>query len=1088
MLRFGIDLIPTDRRHAVALFSWDRLHAGVLVLVILFLSGCSEPAPEEGRPLDGPWEYALTREPDNLADIRGLAFESLPQPYAALGPLLPDRSTYVVLRTKFDLPPEFLTEPILSFYLGRVNACDRTYLNGRLIGETGRFPPEPTDPWNIPRVYPASRPLLKDAGNELLLVIYPGYASPGLEDVPFIGPRRAMEHLAGLATMQHMTLHMITALFALAAAFIFLLMYLKRRRVVFYLHYSLALVFFFIYSINNFAWGLPFLSDMPFFNALWFQKIDWSALYIFYGFTTLFFRDFLERHSVWPTRFALGFVLVAVLAHCTAMDRESFAAVRVGFLPGIVGFQALHMIWVINARRERVETVSVLLILVVALVSAMTLNDVIVAVFQLPWMFLAPLAIPTMLGGLTLVQIDHFVNAHNEVERLSADQDRLNQEITRQNERLSRLDQLKDQFLANTSHELRTPLNGIIGLADSLIQGAAGELKHEATENLQLIASSGRRLSNLVNDLLDFSRIRHDDLILRRKAVDVHAVIGVVLALSQHIIGDRPIELRHDDEPVPPVDADEDRLEQVLHNLIGNAIKFTKAGAVTVSARVVDAQDDGTAPGFVEISVEDTGIGIPEDRQALVFDSFTQGDGAISREYGGTGLGLSISKQLVELHGGEIRMKSSPGRGTTVYFTLPVSHGEAEAPAWTEVQRRAHLIEDLIDSGTVENDAPVEIPASNGTPYSVLVVDDDSINRRVLRNQLRMLSLQVIEADSGRAALEKVEQHELDVILLDVMMPGLSGYEVCRFIREKSSPSELPIIMLTAKNRVIDIVTGLESGANDYLVKPFDARELSARVANMLELKRAAQTQSHLAAIEGDLEKARQIQQSLIPRSAPIVPGLKVGALYQAMESVGGDYYDFHTDGTLFEVLVADVAGHGIPAALLVSAVHLAFAFERQRQPDPGEFLANLNRAFSGQAGSSFVTACHVKIDTKLRKLWTANAGHPPMFLRRASSKTIEVVRPKGVPLGILPGPRFAVQELDLAPGDRIVLYTDGVTEAAAANFEEFGEERIQEKMLEHANLSAADFTDRLLADVIEWCGGTASIGDDIAIVVIDVE
>lgn len=1083
MLRFGIDLILTYRRQ----FSWPcrRAWGPGLVLLLLLFTGCGT-ALEDGVPLKGRWEYALTRNPDDLGSIRKLAFQPLPHANSALGPLLPDRSIYIVLRSNFDLPAELRDVPALAFYLGRVNACDRTYLNGRLIGETGHFPPEATDPWNIPRMYPASRALLEDTGNELMLVIYPGYASPGLEDLPILGPRRAMEHLAGLAKFQHMTLYMITALFALAAAFIFLLMYLKRRRVVFYLYYTLALVFFFIYSINNFVWGLPYLSHMPVFNSLWFQKLDWSALYVFYGFTTLFFRDFLERRSVWPTRVAFAFIAVAVITHVIAADRESFAAARVGFLPGIVGFQALHLFWVINARRQGVETASGLLILVVALVSAMTFNDVIVVVFQLPWTFLAPLAIPTMLCGLTLVQIDHFVNAHNEVERLSADQDRLNQEITRQNERLSRLDQLKDQFLANTSHELRTPLNGIIGLADSLIQGAAGQLQSEATENLQLIASSGRRLSNLVNDLLDFSRISHDDLILRRKAVDVHSVIGVVLALSQHLIGDRQIELRHDDTPVPPVDADEDRLEQVLHNLIGNAIKFTKEGAITVSARSLERRDN--EPAFVEIVVEDTGIGIPRDRQQLVFESFTQGDGAISREYGGTGLGLSISKQLVELHGGEIRLQSAPGQGTVVCFTLPISLEDSDAPAWTEVQRRVNTIEDLIDRGTVPEDGPVEMPASNGTPYTVLVVDDDSINRRVLRNQLRMLSLHVVEADSGRAALEKVESIQFDVILLDVMMPGLSGYEVCRFIREKSSPSELPIIMLTAKNRVIDIVAGLESGANDYLVKPFDSRELTARVANMLELKRAAETQSHLAAIEGDLEKARQIQQSLIPGTAPQVAGLKVGALYQAMESVGGDYYNFHTDGSIFEVLVADVAGHGIPAALLVSAVHLAFAFERQRQPDPAEFLANLNRAFSGQAGNSFVTACHLRIDTQARRMWTANAGHPPMFLRRAASKTIESIRPKGVPLGILPGPRFAVQEVPLERGDRIFLYTDGVTEAADAKFEEFGEERIQEKMLQHADLSAADFANRMLADVIEWCGGTANIGDDIAIVVLDVE
>jgi PAS domain S-box-containing protein len=248
------------------------------------------------------------------------------------------------------------------------------------------------------------------------------------------------------------------------------------------------------------------------------------------------------------------------------------------------------------------------------------------------------------------------------------------EELQQKNEALSRLDQLKDEFLANTSHELRTPLNGIIGIAQSLIDGAAGALSPEQAYNLSMIVSSGSRLATLVNDILDFSKLKHQELDIQLKAVDMHTITEVVLTLSQPLVDQKPLQLTNKvGSDLPPVKADEDRVQQIMHNLVGNALKFTKEGTVTVSA-VEQA-------GALAITVADTGMGIPPDKFDTIFQSFEQIDASTTRSHGGTGLGLSITKQLVELHGGTIKVDSQAGQGSQFTFTPSAGFNQKWRPS-----------------------------------------------------------------------------------------------------------------------------------------------------------------------------------------------------------------------------------------------------------------------------------------------------------------------------------------------------------------------------------------------------------------------
>ena len=411
--------------------------------------------------------------------------------------------------------------------------------------------------------------------------------------------------------------------------------------------------------------------------------------------------------------------------------------------------------------------------------------------------------------------------------------------------RLREINHLKDQFLANTSHELRTPLYGIIGLAESMVDGASGELPPTAKGHLGSIVASGKRLSSLVNDILDYSRMTGKGLRLRRSAVDLKALTDVVLTLTEPLVGSKRLELINAVDPgLAKVDADEARLQQILLNLVGNAVKFTEEGSVEVSA-----ERDGAR---VVVRVRDTGIGIPVDQQQRIFEAFEQADASTEREFGGTGLGLAVTKQLVGFHGGSLGVESVPGEGSLFYFTLPQAGFEDESgviapPVLRDLEARP-VGADPREEGRAPESAPEGVPETAAVgeesivelpeeQLTVLVVDDEPVNRLVLENQLRTRGYRVVEASSGEEALRRVAEEAVpDLVLLDVMMPKMSGYEVCRRLRERFPPHELPIIFLTAKNQPHDLVTGFKQGANDYLTKPVAKSELLARVRSHLEI------------------------------------------------------------------------------------------------------------------------------------------------------------------------------------------------------------------------------------------------------------
>jgi signal transduction histidine kinase/class 3 adenylate cyclase/ActR/RegA family two-component response regulator len=398
---------------------------------------------------------------------------------------------------------------------------------------------------------------------------------------------------------------------------------------------------------------------------------------------------------------------------------------------------------------------------------------------------------------------------------------------------LRRLDKLKDEILANTSHELRTPLQGIIGLSESMLDGAAGALSDAVWRNLSMMVASGQRLARLVDDILDFSRLKTRELRLAPKAVDLHVAVDVVVTLMQPLVRNRPLRLVNDvPASLPPVFADEARLQQILNNLVGNALKFTDQGEVRVSA---EAGQSG-----MRVDVADSGIGIPPEAHERIFESFEQVESGADRLRGGTGLGLSVTRQLVELQGGRIWVRSEAGKGSTFSFTLPLAARQAQAiapPATTApaVERQRQTEPEAEIAGG--NGVSLAATANGDGHVRILVVDDEPVNQQVLSNHLSLERYSVTRAMNGDEALRLLDAGEkFDLVLLDVMMPRMSGYEVCQRIRQTHLPTELPVIMVTAKTQSDDLVTGLSVGANDYIGKPFSKQELLARIKTHLNL------------------------------------------------------------------------------------------------------------------------------------------------------------------------------------------------------------------------------------------------------------
>lgn len=429
-------------------------------------------------------------------------------------------------------------------------------------------------------------------------------------------------------------------------------------------------------------------------------------------------------------------------------------------------------------------------------------------------------------------------------------------------EQLRELDKLKNQFLANMSHELRTPLNSIIGFSRVILKGIDGPVSDLQQQDLTAIYNAGQHLLGLINDILDLSRIEAGKMELNFEDLQIESLISSVMATARGLVKEKKIMLEQRVQPnLPIIQADATRIRQVLLNLLQNAAKFTEEGHI----RVLATLESAPSGQVIKISVEDTGIGIAMEDQERLFQPFTQVDSSTTRKVGGTGLGLSISRNLIDLHGGEIGVRSTVGKGSTFYFTLPLK----------------------IETPKIEYD---------GERKLVLAIDDDPNVVELYERYLNSQGFEVIPVHDPNRAVELAIELKPFAITLDVMMPSKNGWQVMQDLKAHDATRNIPVIFCTI---IEEKTRGFRLGASDYLLKPI----LEEDLVNALVRLEAVNEIHTVLVIDDDSEVLRLVEKILKPTG-----------LYDLILAEGGEMgmialKKYNPDVILLDLLMDDLDG-----------------------------------------------------------------------------------------------------------------------------------------------------------------------------------
>lgn len=496
--------------------------------------------------------------------------------------------------------------------------------------------------------------------------------------------------------------------------------------------------------------------------------------------------------------------------------------------------------------------------------------------------------------------------------------------LQRSLKKLREYDQLKTTFFSNISHELRTPLTMIISPVDRIIETHGPDIPARVGSLMEVVRVNANRLLELINQLLEFSKLEAGRAKLSPSAVDLNALARDLVSAAQPLAEQRGVVLRTKlDTRLPLIAADAEKIETVLRNLLSNALKFTPAGGVVE----IESQSHEQ---HAQMAVTDTGIGISREDYGRVFERFVQIDGSASRQYSGTGLGLALVKEFVELHGGEIHLDSEVGLGSRFWFTLPLTSLVANAAEPVQPAARPAKTHRFAELMTVDEPAPKSEAASTvpaDAPH--VLIADDTPEMRSLIAEILADHYHVATVADGAEAWEAVQKRLPDLILSDVMMPHVDGYELCRRIKENPATAAIPFVMLTAKADLTMKIEGLNRGADDYLVKPFSPEELRARVGSLLRLKnlhselekRNGELQTTLAELRST--QAQLIQSEKMSSLGQLVAGL-AHEINNAINAVYNGIQPLHARSKRLEGMVAQALA--APADENISEVRLEIA------------------------------------------------------------------------------------------------------------------------------------------------------------------
>ena len=710
-----------------------------------------------------------------------------------------------------------VSEPDLYSLRGKkLRMSSRIYMDGSDLGGTGK--PE----LSADRFVPSNLPFFgtikadTDAFDVIIQIASYRYLEGGLVQAPEFGLTE--EVLARRDNSRLADMIVVTAMLVFGIYFAGTLKQWKKEPyLAFFSLFCLSLGLFF--SIDN---EIVMANLFPAMSFLFLQKMLFILPYVsilsFALYVYLYLDHRKSREYKWLSRISYGFLALLI-----AIPNEYLVHILwLGIFLQIVAF-AFMIRWIFRYRNDGVQVYYILLglfFLIISWVFAQTRYQL--ALDNPYYMIVTPLL---LILSQSFLMSDRVREAFLRSERLA--------------EQLIAYDRQKDEFLIHTSHEFKTPLHGIINLAQVVID-QSGEIGERHRENLDFIIAQATRLSTLVNDIIDFQSLQRGSLTFHNRLFDVSGTVRATLEALKYLRRNDQVRLINQ---VPPgsfyLITDENRLKQILVNLVGNALKFTERGSVKVAAE--------SREGWLCLTFTDTGAGMSEERRRGLFkvDLYESGGEPTVSAFQSSGLGLKISKALAMQMGGDLELKSSePGRGSLFELRLPMTTAMQREPDDAGAEGAIGLEPQLLaGTRTSTTEAPSLDEAERFGKVKILLVDDDSSNIKVLQEWFASSRYHVLKAYNGMDALKLIQQHrdDLSLVLLDVMMPELSGYEVCRRIREENPLYKLPVLLLTVRNSPADISMGFEAGANDFLVKPFSGKELLARVQTLLQLKEAVE-------------------------------------------------------------------------------------------------------------------------------------------------------------------------------------------------------------------------------------------------------
>ena len=661
-------------------------------------------------------------------------------------------------------------------------------------------------------------------------------------------------------------------------------------------------------------------------------------------------------------------------------------------------------------------------------------------------------------------------------------------------------------FFHNASHELRTPLNGILGFIQLMTQGAYGEVSPKMGSQLGKVQHLANALLGQVNTILDLAKNQKGEFKLINALIPLDEIVEETRTLAESLTAKNGgssfnIAKNWQNSDNSALLGDRDKIMTVIRNLIGNAFKFKKIG----EENNVDIAFRLTTSGTLLLSITDKGIGIPDDQYAAIFEEFRQVEGDSRRAYEGTGLGLAMVKTIIDLMGGTITVKSQLQGGSQFTVEIPP---QKEITLFIEPEKRLlaitaserplpHAMANAKDPAfgfLCQPSIATKPDLTHGMSYRILVVDDNPINCEVVSDILRASDIKVDLCYSGREALARLAREKPDLILLDLMMPEVSGEDVLIHIRGDARLKDISVILLTARASQEDRLNGLGLGADDYLAKPLIAEELLLRVNNLLARIGLARAAGEKQVIEATLAETQKIYNTLGDSNTPL-RNVEIANYYRSADMVGGDWFGLSYDEKRdwIYAMIGDATGHDMISALMTVATAGAVkgALETLKNVDMNRtkeecltILAGAINAAVYETGMKIERAMSMAflcIDLGTGSAAYLNAGHCQVMVM--SHEAIHGILTPSPLLGLYQHPQFSARKLQFDKGDTIFLYTDGLIENCGPNGHRLSGRKLRSMLQSH--MTDVQLLKRIILEEGGLIWSTQPAKDDCAFLII---